>query len=95
MALSSDWRCLLPPGLARAPGPTAALYHSGLDRTAPGWSTSDSTAAEARRHLEVNSILTVFPTEHVNIDDSDQDGHQSATVLINLGSAPFVVKKGT
>jgi ubiquinol-cytochrome c reductase iron-sulfur subunit len=67
------------------PRPHTALYSSG-------WTTGSHLVTEDGRRLkpsdlQVNGILTVFP-------EGRMSDPQSATVLINLGNAPFVVAKG-
>jgi ubiquinol-cytochrome c reductase iron-sulfur subunit len=73
------------------PRPHTTLYSSG-------WAAGDHLVTEDGRRLkasdlEVNGILTVFPEGKGDALSSDVPP-QSATVLINLGNAPFVIKKG-
>lgn len=73
------------PVASLGPRPHRTLYHSG-------WYPGAHLVTEGGQRLkaadlEVNGILTVFP-------EGNMSAPQAATVLINLGGAPFVVAKG-
>jgi ubiquinol-cytochrome c reductase iron-sulfur subunit len=74
------------------PRPHNTLYSSG-------WYAGAHLVNEAgvrikASDLEVNGLLTVFPEQKGGTAIAGAAPPQSATVLINLGGAPFVVKKG-
>jgi ubiquinol-cytochrome c reductase iron-sulfur subunit len=73
------------------PRPHKSLYSSGWYAGAHLVTEDGSRLKPA--DLEVNGILTVFPEEKTPATDASAPP-QSATVLINLGGAPFVIEKG-